>query len=90
MIENTPIAGELFSKMLAEPTIACVAFDGAVEPYAVQAFDLFGKGRHPARLNFGDCMAYAVAKHLDLPLLFKGGDFGKTDIAIHPASVILV
>lgn len=40
----------------------------------------FGKGRHPAALNFGDCMTYAVAKALNAPLLFKGGDFTKTDI----------
>jgi ribonuclease VapC len=37
-------------------------------------------GRHPARLNFGDCLSYAVAKHLDAPLLFKGDDFTHTDI----------
>jgi ribonuclease VapC len=40
----------------------------------------FGKGRHPARLNCGDCASYALAKSLDIPLLFKGGDFAKTDI----------
>ena len=40
----------------------------------------FGKGRHPARLNLGDCFAYALAKALGVPLLFKGGDFLKTDI----------
>ncbi len=40
----------------------------------------FGKGRHPAKLNFGDCMAYAVAKALDAPLLFKGHDFAQTDV----------
>ncbi len=36
---------------------------------------------HPAQLNFGDCFAYALAKSLDVQLLYKGGDFGKTDIA---------
>ena len=40
----------------------------------------YGKGRHPAKLNFGDCMAYAVAKSLDAPLLFKGHDFAQTDV----------
>ncbi len=49
---------------------------------AVEAFLRFGKGKHPANLNFGDCMAYAVAKSLDVPLLFKGGDFGKTDLKV--------
>lgn len=41
----------------------------------------YGKGMgHPAQLNFGDCFSYALAKSLDVPLLYKGGDFGKTDI----------
>lgn len=47
---------------------------------AVEAFDRFGKGRHPARLNMGDCFAYAMAVNRGLPLLFKGDDFGRTDI----------
>jgi ribonuclease VapC len=44
------------------------------------AFRRYGKGRHPAALNFGDCCAYALAKTLDAPLLFKGNDFVRTDI----------
>jgi len=48
---------------------------------ARQAFHDFGKGRHPAGLNFGDCFAYALAKVTGEPLLFKGADFKKTDIA---------
>lgn len=58
-----------------------------VEPFTVeqayiarQAFHEFGKGRHPARLNFGDCFAYALSKVTGEPLLFKGEDFKKTDI----------
>ncbi len=52
------------------------------------AFEKFGKRcGHPAQLNFGDCMSYAVARALDAPLLFKGPDFAKTDLRIHPASV---
>jgi ribonuclease VapC len=47
---------------------------------ARQAFHDFGKGRHPAGLNFGDCFAYALAKATAEPLLFKGRDFAKTDI----------
>jgi ribonuclease VapC len=47
---------------------------------ARQAFHDFGKGRHPAGLNFGDCFAYALAKVSGEPLLFKGEDFRKTDI----------
>lgn len=47
---------------------------------ARQAYRDFGKGRHKAGLNFGDCFAYALAKEMDEPLLFKGDDFGHTDI----------
>ena len=47
---------------------------------ARQAFHDFGKGRHPAGLNFGDCFAYALAKDTGEPLLFKGNDFKRTDI----------
>ena len=60
----------------------------SIEPVTVeqaylarQAFLDFGKGRHAAGLNFGDCFAYALAKIVDEPLLFKGDDFKKTDIA---------
>jgi ribonuclease VapC len=49
---------------------------------AREAFLRFGKGRHPAGLNYGDCFAYALAKSLDVPLLFKGDDFGRTDILV--------
>ena len=58
-----------------------------IEPFTIeqahiarQAFHDFGKGRHPAGLNFGDCFAYALAKITGEPLLFKGKDFKKTDI----------
>ena len=54
------------------PSIADIAFD---------AYRRFGKGSgHGAALNFGDCFAYALAKRLDEPLLFKGDDFSRTDI----------
>jgi ribonuclease VapC len=48
---------------------------------AITAFIRFGRGRHPAALNFGDCMSYAVASAAGMPLLFTGEDFGRTDIA---------
>jgi ribonuclease VapC len=47
---------------------------------AVEAFRRFGRGRHPARLSIGDCFAYALAKTTGEPLLFKGADFGRTDV----------
>jgi ribonuclease VapC len=52
---------------------------------ARQAYLDFGRGHHPAKLNFGDCFAYALAKATGKPLLFKGADFGQTDIRAHPA-----
>lgn len=48
---------------------------------AATAFIRFGRGRHPAALNFGDCMSYAVASVAGMPLLFTGEDFSRTDIA---------
>jgi ribonuclease VapC len=58
-----------------------VDVDRAQADRALDAFTRFGKGRHPARLNLGDCFAYALAATLNEPLLFKGVDFGMTDIA---------
>jgi ribonuclease VapC len=49
---------------------------------AISAFERYGKGRHPAALNMGDCFAYACAQELGVPLLFKGDDFSKTDIDV--------
>jgi ribonuclease VapC len=46
------------------------------------AYRRFGKGRHPAGLNFGDCFSYALARSLDEPLLFVGDDFSQTDIVV--------
>lgn len=74
--------------VIRDDSIGKVAFDGALESQASGAFAQFGKGRHPAKLNFGDCMAYAVARHFDVPLLFKGNDFHHTDVAVHADSVI--
>jgi ribonuclease VapC len=65
---------------LAEADVEIVPFDSEQAFFARNAFLRFGKGRHPAALNFGDCAAYALAKSRSLPLLFKGGDFSKTDV----------
>jgi ribonuclease VapC len=63
------------------PDVHTVSFSLKMYTLAADAFDRFGRARgHPARLNFGDCLAYAVAKHHDAPLLYKGGDFSLTDI----------
>jgi ribonuclease VapC len=57
-----------------------VPIDEAEQALALQAHARFGKGVHPAKLNMGDCFAYACAKAHGVPLLYKGGDFALTDI----------
>ncbi|HET7574672.1 MAG TPA: type II toxin-antitoxin system VapC family toxin, partial [Solirubrobacterales bacterium] len=66
---------------LGERQVLAIPFDGRHWSAASDAFLRFGKGRHPARLNLGDCMTYAVARVAGEPLLFIGNDFAKTDIA---------
>jgi len=58
-----------------------VPFDDRQAQLASLAYDRFGKGQHRARLNICDCAAYALAKSMDAPLLYKGSDFARTDIA---------
>ncbi|KQY35672.1 twitching motility protein PilT [Caulobacter sp. Root1455] len=57
-----------------------IAREPAIEAAALDAYLKFGKGRHPAKLNLADCFAYALAKSLDAPLLYKGDDFPLTDV----------
>ncbi|OGQ79421.1 MAG: hypothetical protein A2289_05450 [Deltaproteobacteria bacterium RIFOXYA12_FULL_58_15] len=59
-----------------------VAFDEEQALIARQAFERFGKGQHRAALNFGDCAVYALAATRAEPLLFKGDDFGQTDVSV--------
>ena len=65
---------------LANERIDIVPFDEALSHLAFEAYRRFGKGRHPARLNMGDCAAYALAQARGWPLLYKGEDFSQTDI----------
>ena len=67
-------------ELIRETSVEIVAHDWKLAEISRLAFLRFGKGRHPARLNCGDCAAYALAKNLNIPLLFKGTDFAKTDI----------
>jgi ribonuclease VapC len=62
--------------------IEIVSFTEPQARVARLAFERYGKGRHPAQLNFGDCIAYALARETGEELLFKGNDFGQTDIAV--------
>jgi ribonuclease VapC len=67
---------------VARSRMKIVPFTESQAGLAREAFRRYGKGRHPAQLNFGDCMAYALAKETGEGLLFKGTDFSKTDIAV--------
>jgi ribonuclease VapC len=66
--------------LIQEFRVEIVSVDPALAEASVAAFDLYGKGRHRARLNLGDCFSYALAKTKKAPLLFKGDDFIHTDI----------
>jgi ribonuclease VapC len=68
------------SQLLETHEVQVMAFDAAMADIAIGAFERYGKGRHKAALNFGDCCTYALAKTLSLPLLYKGEDFAQTDI----------
>jgi ribonuclease VapC len=69
-------------QLLREMAATVVPFDEQQADIARDAFARFGKGRHRAGLNFGDCAAYALAMAEAEPLLFKGTDFGATDVAV--------
>jgi ribonuclease VapC len=70
----------LVEQFLDDLKVEVLPFDGRHWRAATDAFIRYGKGRHPAGLNFGDCMSYAAARVADEPLLFTGNDFAKTDI----------
>jgi ribonuclease VapC len=70
----------MLDTFLSEFSIRIEAVTAEQALLARQAFVLFGKGRHKAGLNFGDCFTYALARAWREPVLFKGGDFGHTDL----------
>ncbi len=69
-----------FDLFVASAGIKVTDVDAEQAEIARTAFRKFGKGRHAANLNFGDCFSYALAKAYDAPLLFKGHDFSHTDV----------
>jgi len=76
-----PITCRRFDDLLKEAQVLIEPVTEIQARLAREAYRDFGKGSgHPARLNFGDCFAYALAKVIGEPLLFKGSDFGHTDI----------
>jgi len=74
----------LLGRVLQEFGIAVIPFSEEHWAEAADAFMRYGKGRHPAALNFGDCMTYAVAKLSEQPLLAIGDDFPQTDLEMEP------
>ena len=75
-----PRARALVLEFLEENEVLVTPFDGRHWELAAEAFLRYGKGRHPARLNYGDCMTYATARLAGEPLLFVGEDFRLTDL----------
>ncbi|WP_417318966.1 type II toxin-antitoxin system VapC family toxin [Emcibacter sp.] len=72
--------GEEAEELISALGVEVVTVDGAVARQVQQAYVTWGKGGHPAGLNFGDCFAYALAKERSIPLLYVGNDFAKTDV----------
>jgi ribonuclease VapC len=72
----------LLARLVQEAEIDVVSLGSGHWTVAVDAFAKYGKGRHPAALNFGDCLTYAVARVAAEPLLCAGDDFPKTDVEI--------
>lgn len=66
--------------LIRELAIEIIPFDNDLALASRSAFIRFGNGRHPAGLNFGDCVSHALARSRGLPLLYKGADFAKTDV----------
>jgi ribonuclease VapC len=75
-----PGAAKDLDLLLGTLQVTIAPADEALIEVATAAWRRFGKGRHPAALNFGDCFSYALARQLGAPLLFKGRDFSQTDI----------
>jgi len=73
-------AGRQFDRLVVSAEIEVEPVTQIHADIARQAYLEFGKGKHAAALNFGDCFSYALARSLELPLLFKGEDFSRTDI----------
>lgn len=70
------------ARFIEENQVITIPFTEGHYGLAVTAWLKYGKGRHPAGLNFGDCMAYAVAKAAEMPLLCVGDDFPQTDLPL--------
>ena len=77
---RNPLLSRRFDNLIRDAQVSVEPVTPRQAEIARQAYRDFGKGRHKAGLNFGDCFAYALAKEMDEPLLFKGTDFARTDV----------
>jgi ribonuclease VapC len=77
-----PYGRTLLRRTLDEFGLEVIPFENEHWPVALAAFEVYGKGRHPARLNFGHCLTYATAKVAGEPLLCLGDDFAQTDLEL--------
>lgn len=77
-------AATIIDQFLVDMEIEIVAVDEATARRATSGWRRFGKGRHPAALNFGDCFTYALASLMHLPVLCVGNDFAQTDVQVVP------
>jgi ribonuclease VapC len=78
--DRNPLLSRRFDNLIRDTQMLVEPISARQAEIARQAYRDFGKGHHKAGLNLGDCFAYALAKEMDEPLLFKGNDFSRTDL----------
>ena len=78
--DRNPLLSRRFDNLIRDAQMLVEPISARQAEIARQAYRDFGKGHHKAGLNLGDCFAYALAKEMDEPLLFKGNDFSRTDV----------
>jgi ribonuclease VapC len=81
-VRQSDAAGREFDLFIVRANVQIVPVDAELADLARSAWRRYGKGRHPAGLNFGDCFSYALAKFSGEPLLAKGTDFASTDVTV--------
>jgi ribonuclease VapC len=77
-----PVATGAAGRFIRDSDVELVAVDPITAERALEGWRLFGKGRHPAALNYGDCFTYGLAAELGLPVLCVGDDFARTDVEV--------
>jgi ribonuclease VapC len=80
-----PYGFEAVERLIREARLSVISLDRDDAEAAVAAWRRFGRGRQPARLNYGDCFTYALAERTGYPILCAGNDFAQTDLEVFPA-----